>query len=92
MSFHEIRDGHYINSVFQSGSLAMADSTASELSALLSNAVVSFSLDGRFPDAEQVSSLSLSASDLSPAIQALAQAKKDLEVRLSSFRASISIY
>ena len=60
----------------------MVDAAASRSSAQLSDALVSFALDGRFPDAEQVSNLSLSPSDLPPAIQALAKAKSNLEVRL----------
>ncbi len=61
----------------------MAGHTASEPSALLSDAIVSFALDGRFPEAENVSSLPLSDTDLAPAIEALVQAKKELEVRAS---------
>ena len=45
----------------------------------LSDALVAFSLEGRFPD--DVSVLPpVSETDLQPAIQALAQAKKELEV------------
>lgn len=45
----------------------------------LSDALVSFSLDGRFP--EDVSVLPpVSETDLQPAIQALAKAKQELEV------------
>lgn len=45
----------------------------------LSDAIVAFSLEGRFP--EDVSALPpVSETDLQPAIQALANAKKELEV------------
>ena len=45
----------------------------------LSDALVSFSLDGRFPD--DVSVLPpVSETDLQPAIEALAKAKQELEV------------
>ncbi|TDZ68343.1 Centromere/kinetochore protein zw10-like protein [Colletotrichum trifolii] len=44
----------------------------------LGEAIVGFALEGSFPD-EQASSLSLSSTDLSPAIEALEQAKGDLE-------------
>lgn len=45
----------------------------------LSDAIVAFSLEGRFP--EDVSVLPpISETDLQPAIQALAKAKKELEV------------
>ncbi|GKT78086.1 centromere kinetochore protein [Colletotrichum tofieldiae] len=56
----------------------MAVDTDSHASAQLGKAIVSFALEGHFPD-EQVSSLSLSSSDLSPAIEALERAKGDLE-------------
>ncbi|EXF78045.1 is centromere binding protein at prophase [Colletotrichum fioriniae PJ7] len=56
----------------------MAVETDQNASAQLGEAVVAFALEGRFPD-EQVSSLSLSSSDLSPAIDALERAKGDLE-------------
>ncbi|KAM5344837.1 hypothetical protein ACJ41O_010699 [Fusarium nematophilum] len=49
----------------------------------LSDALVAFSLDGRFPD--DVSILPpVSETDLQPAIQALAQAKQELETELHS--------
>jgi centromere/kinetochore protein ZW10 len=45
----------------------------------LSDAVVAFTLDGRFPD--DVSALPpVSQTDLAPAIEALSRAKADLEV------------
>jgi protein transport protein DSL1/ZW10 len=45
----------------------------------LSDAVVAFALDGRFPD--DVSALPpVSQTDLTPAIEALSRAKVDLEV------------
>ncbi|OHF02795.1 is centromere binding protein at prophase [Colletotrichum orchidophilum] len=56
----------------------MAVDTDKTASAQLGEAVVAFALEGHFPD-EQVSSLSLSSSDLSPAIDALERAKGDLE-------------
>ncbi|KAJ3947035.1 ribosome biogenesis protein ytm1 [Colletotrichum fioriniae] len=56
----------------------MAVETDQNASAQLGEAVVAFALEGRFPD-EHVSSLSLSSSDLSPAIDALERAKGDLE-------------
>lgn len=47
----------------------------------LSDAIVAFSLEGRFP--EDASSLPLvSQIDLHPTIQALAKTKADLEVRV----------
>ncbi|KZL68237.1 is centromere binding protein at prophase [Colletotrichum incanum] len=56
----------------------MAVDTDSHASAQIGKAIVSFALERHFPD-EQVSSLSLSSSDLSPAIEALERAKGDLE-------------
>lgn len=45
----------------------------------LSDALVAFSLEGRFPD--DISVLPpVSETDMQPAIQALAKAKRDLEV------------
>lgn len=56
----------------------MASETDSS-SQQLSDALVSFSLDGRFPD--DVSVLPpVSETNLQPAIEALAKAKKELEV------------
>lgn len=57
----------------------MASATEAQVSAQLGDAIVSFALEGSFPD-EQVSSLSLSSSDLSPAIDALERARGGLEV------------
>lgn len=46
----------------------------------LSDALLSFALEGQFP--EDIASLpAVSETDLEPAIQALEQAKQDLEVR-----------
>ncbi|KAF9881101.1 is centromere binding protein at prophase [Colletotrichum karsti] len=56
----------------------MATATELQASAQLGEAIVAFAVEGSFPD-EQVSSLSLSSSDLSPAIQALEKAKGELE-------------
>lgn len=55
------------------------DTETESQSQQLSDALVSFSLDGRFPD--DVSALPpVSETDLQPAIQALAKAKQELEV------------
>ncbi|OLN86977.1 Centromere/kinetochore protein zw10-like protein [Colletotrichum chlorophyti] len=59
----------------------MAADTAPAVPTQLGEAIVAFALDGSFPD-EQVSSLSLSSSDLSPAIEALERAKGDLEFEI----------
>ncbi|KAF5523524.1 Centromere/kinetochore protein zw10-like protein [Colletotrichum aenigma] len=59
----------------------MASATEAQVSAQLGDAIVSFALEGSFPD-EQVSSLSLSSSDLSPAIDALEKAKGELETEI----------
>ncbi|KAK2029721.1 hypothetical protein LX32DRAFT_638841 [Colletotrichum zoysiae] len=56
----------------------MAADTDSNSSERLGKAIISFALEGHFPD-EQVSSLSLSSSDLSPAIEALERVKGELE-------------
>ncbi|KAK2019805.1 hypothetical protein LZ32DRAFT_573729 [Colletotrichum eremochloae] len=56
----------------------MAADTEPNGSARLGQAIISFALEGHFPD-EQVSSLSLSSSDLSPAIEALENVKEELE-------------
>lgn len=57
----------------------MAADAGPGVSVELGDAIVAFALEGHFPD-EQVSSLSLSSTDLSPAIEALEKAKGDLEV------------
>ncbi|KAF4808892.1 Centromere/kinetochore protein zw10-like protein [Colletotrichum siamense] len=59
----------------------MASATEAQVSEQLVDAIVSFALEGSFPD-EQVSSLSLSSSDLSPAIDALEKAKGELETEI----------
>lgn len=69
----------------------MAVETDQNASAQLGEAVVAFALEGRFPD-EHVSSLSLSSSDLSPAIDALERAKGDLEVMRGPQRAMPASY
>ncbi|KAJ0166930.1 Centromere/kinetochore protein zw10 -like protein [Colletotrichum tanaceti] len=51
---------------------------ASHVPAQVGEVIVAFALEGHFPD-EQLSSLPLSSSDLSPAIEALERAKGDLE-------------
>ncbi|KAH7151986.1 hypothetical protein B0J13DRAFT_497658 [Dactylonectria estremocensis] len=57
--------------------------TATEPAQQLSNALVAFALQGRFPD--DISHLPpVSETDLQPAIQALDRAKKDLETELTA--------
>lgn len=58
----------------------MAVGTDTKTATQLGDAIVAFALQGEFPD-EGVSSLSLAEGDLSPAIEALARAKGQLEVR-----------
>jgi hypothetical protein len=60
----------------------MAAPTDAQPSALLSDALVSFTLQGLFPQSEQVSSLALTPVNVSQAVEALVKAKADLEVRL----------
>ncbi|KAG7132857.1 Centromere/kinetochore protein zw10 like [Verticillium longisporum] len=56
----------------------MAVGTDTRTATQLGDAIVAFALQGEFPD-EGVSSLSLAEGDLSPAIEALARAKGQLE-------------
>ncbi|TIC99080.1 Centromere/kinetochore protein zw10-like protein [Colletotrichum higginsianum] len=56
----------------------MAVEKGSHVPAHVGEAIVAFALEGHFPD-EQLSSLPLSSSDLSPAIEALERVKGDLE-------------
>ncbi|KAK2002710.1 hypothetical protein LX36DRAFT_651975 [Colletotrichum falcatum] len=56
----------------------MAADTDPHGSAQLGKAIISFAIEGHFPD-EQVSSLSLSSSDLSPAIEELERVKGELK-------------
>ena len=58
----------------------MAAQSSSPNAALLADALVAFALDGRFPETEDLSSLSLADADLSVAADALLKAKADLEV------------
>lgn len=58
----------------------MAASTDTRPPEQLGDAIVSFALEGQFPD-EDVSSLSLSTADLSLAVDALGEAKSQLEVQ-----------
>lgn len=60
----------------------MAADTAKRAPAQLGDAIVAFALEGRFPD-EDLSSLALPDADLSRAIEALDEAKLQLEVRLA---------
>jgi hypothetical protein len=52
----------------------------SDTAGKLRDAIVAFAVDGRFPDSDDVSSISLSTADLDPAIEALTQARENLEV------------
>lgn len=64
--------------------------TATEPAQQLSNALVAFALQGRFPD--DISHLPpVSETDLQPAIQALDRAKKDLEVLQPNFSNNIDV-
>ncbi|KAL2760459.1 hypothetical protein ACRALDRAFT_1038588 [Sodiomyces alcalophilus JCM 7366] len=56
----------------------MTASTDTQLPKQLGDAIVSFALEGHFPD-EDVSSFSLATADLSLAVEALAKAKTELE-------------
>ncbi|ROT43701.1 hypothetical protein SODALDRAFT_327907 [Sodiomyces alkalinus F11] len=56
----------------------MSAATDTQLPKQLGDAIVSFALEGRFPD-EEVSSLPLPTADLSLAVDALAKAKTQLE-------------
>lgn len=53
--------------------------STTEPAGAVGRALVDFTVDGAFPE-EDVSSLKLSAEELSPAVQALAEAKSKLEV------------
>ncbi|UQC82227.1 is centromere binding protein at prophase [Colletotrichum lupini] len=75
--YRELREATRVTRARQRNE-TMAVETDQNASAHIGEAVVAFALEGRFPD-EQVSSLSLSSSDLSPAIDALERAKGDLE-------------
>ena len=56
--------------------------TASVSAHQVASAVAAFALDGRFPDSEDVASLLVTATDLGPAVEALDQARAELEVSL----------
>lgn len=58
-------------------------STQEKAPAQIAQALVEFTLRGAFPE-EAVSSLKIGPEELSPAIQALAEAKAKLRVRLVS--------
>ncbi|KAI3547511.1 is centromere binding protein at prophase [Colletotrichum filicis] len=75
--YRELREATRVTRARQRNE-TMAVETDQNASAHIGEAVVAFALEGRFPD-EQMSSLSLSSSDLSPAIDALERAKGDLE-------------
>ncbi|KAJ9143689.1 Centromere/kinetochore protein zw10 [Pleurostoma richardsiae] len=64
-----------------------AETETNEAGAVIGQALVEFSVDGRFPE-EQVSSLHLRPEQLPPAIQALADAKDRLKVEIHSINES----
>jgi len=63
----------------------MASNHDADMAAKLRDAIVAFAAEGRFPDSDDVSSISLSNADLGPAIDALTQARADLEVFRSAY-------
>ena len=54
---------------------------ASTDSSGIGSAIVAFTLDGRFPESESLSSLPIASESLPPALEALAKTRSDLEVR-----------
>ena len=63
--------------------------TAAE-SQQLSNAILSFALEGSFPE-DATALQSVSETDLNPTIEALSKAKADIEVHESSLQASLAL-
>jgi len=46
----------------------------------IGDAIVAFTLDGRFPESEDISSLPITSESLPPALAALGKTRMDLEV------------